>query len=156
MYEEDIDAILARAEVVDEHKGGPNDGTDALLSSFNVATFKNEEDDATFWNRLIPVNERKKARAAPERVRGWLGRCVCLSVSVGPGVCGPGPVMSVCLVEVSRAGAAASSTVGAASARVHPSVCLSVGASKPRRCPHARGGFTLAREDGDPGGAGGT
>lgn len=26
----------------------------ALLSAFNVATFKNDEDDTAFWNRLIP------------------------------------------------------------------------------------------------------
>lgn len=37
-------------------------GADAggeLLNAFNVATFKSEEDDAAFWNRLIPVAKRK-------------------------------------------------------------------------------------------------
>lgn len=116
MYEEDIDAILARAEVVDNTQSqvrarkerlgqqphpqarlsrgrgradscwaaltwqrAPGGGCLAaqwalrfpcllqaqeegpggeLLSSFNVATFKNEEDDAAFWSRLIPVAER--------------------------------------------------------------------------------------------------
>lgn len=31
-----------------------------LLSAFNVATFKNDEDDATFWSRLIPEEQRAK------------------------------------------------------------------------------------------------
>lgn len=35
-----------------------------LLSAFNVATFKNDEDDATFWSRLIPDDQRAKV---PER-----------------------------------------------------------------------------------------
>ena len=35
------------------------DGSE-LLSAFNVATFKQDEDDAAFWNRLIPVAERPK------------------------------------------------------------------------------------------------
>jgi hypothetical protein len=30
------------------------------LSAFNVATFKNDEDDATFWSRLIPEDMRAK------------------------------------------------------------------------------------------------
>ncbi|GAX85223.1 hypothetical protein CEUSTIGMA_g12643.t1 [Chlamydomonas eustigma] len=76
--EEDIDAILDRAEVVDNRpeyadqtaeggSGSAAGGADAaggppsdLLTSFNVATFKNEEDDATFWSRLIPVTARPK------------------------------------------------------------------------------------------------
>lgn len=33
---------------------------DELLSSFNVATFKSDEDDQAFWNRLIPVDQRAK------------------------------------------------------------------------------------------------
>ena len=44
-----------------------------LLSAFNVATFKNEEDDATFWNRLIsdeqraaaPTDKKKKGGSTP-------------------------------------------------------------------------------------------
>ncbi len=41
----------------------PTEG-DELLSSFNVATFKQDEDDAAFWNRLIPVTERPKSEPA--------------------------------------------------------------------------------------------
>ena len=40
-----------------------------LLNAFNVATFKNEEDDTAFWNRLIPATER----AAPEEEPQELG-----------------------------------------------------------------------------------
>ena len=40
-----------------------------LLNAFNVATFKNEEDDTAFWNRLIPAMER----AAPEEEPQELG-----------------------------------------------------------------------------------
>ena len=40
-----------------------------LLNAFNVATFKNEEDDTAFWNRLIPSTER----AAPEEEPQELG-----------------------------------------------------------------------------------
>ena len=50
-------------------------GADELLSAFNVATFKNAEDDKAFWNRLIPVSveapdeaEIKEVRTSPERV----------------------------------------------------------------------------------------
>lgn len=58
MREEDIDTILERAEVVDSRAlAGECAGGD-LLNSFNVATFKNEEDDVAFWNRLIPAAER--------------------------------------------------------------------------------------------------
>ena len=41
----------------------PTDGSE-LLNSFNVATFKADEDDAAFWNRLIPVTERPKDEPA--------------------------------------------------------------------------------------------
>ena len=56
MTDDDLDAILARAEEI-EHKseGG---GSGDLMSSFKVATFMQNEDDAAFWNRLIPENER--------------------------------------------------------------------------------------------------
>lgn len=66
LYEEDIDAILARAEVVDQRvEEEANDKKNDLLSAFNsVATFKNDEDDATFWNRLITDDQRSKV---PER-----------------------------------------------------------------------------------------
>lgn len=66
LYEEDIDAILARAEVVDQRvEEEANDKKNDLLSAFNsVATFKNDEDDATFWNRLITDDQRA---TVPER-----------------------------------------------------------------------------------------
>ena len=66
LYEEDIDAILARAEVVDQRvEEEANDKKNELLSAFNsVATFKNDEDDATFWNRLITDEQRA---TVPER-----------------------------------------------------------------------------------------
>ena len=59
MTDEDLDAILERAEVVEQKEdasGGPSD----LLSSFNVATFKADEDDAAFWSKLIPEDRRPK------------------------------------------------------------------------------------------------
>ncbi|KIY92937.1 chromodomain-helicase-DNA-binding protein 1 [Monoraphidium neglectum] len=59
MLEEDIDAILERAEVVEAREGEGEEGAAAdLLGSFNVATFNTAEDDATFWERLIPPEER--------------------------------------------------------------------------------------------------
>jgi hypothetical protein len=65
LYEEDIDAILARAEVVDQRaQEEAEDKKNELLSAFNVATFKNDEDDATFWNRLITDDQRSRV---PER-----------------------------------------------------------------------------------------
>ena len=60
MTDEDLDAILARAEVVEQREEDVPGGPDDLLSSFNVATFKNDEDDAVFWNRLIPEHLRPK------------------------------------------------------------------------------------------------
>jgi chromodomain-helicase-DNA-binding protein 1 len=56
--EEDIDDILARAEKVENNASGQPGGATDLLNQFNYATFKNEEDDATFWNLLIPKDER--------------------------------------------------------------------------------------------------
>ncbi len=58
LYEEGIDAILARAEVVQDTKAEMAERNDELLSSFNVASFKSDEDDQAFWNRLIPVDQR--------------------------------------------------------------------------------------------------
>ncbi|MEW5309897.1 MAG: hypothetical protein WDW38_001742 [Sanguina aurantia] len=70
MLEEDIDAILDRAEVVDTAaiaessrpgggaEGGAGGGPGDLLNSFNVASFRGVEDDTAFWNKLIPVLER--------------------------------------------------------------------------------------------------
>jgi len=57
--EEDIDDILARAEKVENNTAGSAaGGASDLLNQFSYATIKNEEDDATFWNRLIPKEER--------------------------------------------------------------------------------------------------
>ena len=44
--------------MVNETDGAHADASGDLLNAFNVATFKNEEDDAAFWNRLIPTKER--------------------------------------------------------------------------------------------------
>jgi chromodomain-helicase-DNA-binding protein 1 len=71
LYEEDIDAILARAEIVDQRaQEEAEDKKNELLSAFNVATFKNDEDDATFWSRLIPEEHRARV---PERKGGRKG-----------------------------------------------------------------------------------
>ena len=45
---------LSWLQVVQDTKGQVDQRNDELLSSFNVATFKSDEDDAAFWNRLIP------------------------------------------------------------------------------------------------------
>jgi chromodomain-helicase-DNA-binding protein 1 len=59
LYEESIDDILARAEKVETSTAAAAEGgANELLNQFNYATFKNEEDDATFWSRLIPVEKR--------------------------------------------------------------------------------------------------
>ena len=69
LYEEGIDAILARAEVVQDTKAEMAERNDELLSSFNVATFKSDEDDQAFWNRLIPVDQRPtKQPEVPENL----------------------------------------------------------------------------------------
>ncbi|EIE23598.1 hypothetical protein COCSUDRAFT_47361 [Coccomyxa subellipsoidea C-169] len=65
---EDIDSILARAEVVNETDATHADAGGELLNAFNVATFKNEEDDAVFWNRLIPTKERAPSEEEPEQL----------------------------------------------------------------------------------------
>ena len=43
---------------------------DELLSSFNVASFKSDEDDQAFWNRLIPVDQRAKDRSEAQEQLG--------------------------------------------------------------------------------------
>lgn len=68
--EEDIDAILARAEVVNTEDAVKNEAADGLLNAFNVATFKTSEDDAAFWNRLIPDAEKPKEGGEELGVRG--------------------------------------------------------------------------------------
>jgi hypothetical protein len=55
--------------------GDGEGGAGALLSSFNVATFKNEEDDAAFWSRLIPVAERPPEKDESECL-GMERQCV--------------------------------------------------------------------------------
>ncbi|PSC73016.1 CHROMATIN REMODELING 5 [Micractinium conductrix] len=61
VVEEDLDAILARAEVVeDTGEVQPAGRMGGLLGAFNVATFKTNDDDAAFWNRLIPEDQRPK------------------------------------------------------------------------------------------------
>lgn len=37
-----------------------------LLNAFNVATFKSEEDDAAFWNRLIPIEQQAEEEEPEE------------------------------------------------------------------------------------------
>lgn len=71
MTDEDLDAILARAEEIEHHAegGGAND----LLSSFKVATFKQDEDDAAFWDRLIPNHERPDERQQALAQQGLSG-----------------------------------------------------------------------------------
>ena len=39
-----------------------------LLNAFNVATFKNEEDDTAFWNRLIPSTDRAAKEEEPQEL----------------------------------------------------------------------------------------
>ena len=67
LVEEDIDAILARAEVIDTSRlGGAAAATGdsaacaALLNSFNVANFEDKvaEDDAEFWDRIVSKDDR--------------------------------------------------------------------------------------------------
>ena len=49
---------MACLQVVNETDATHADAGGELLNAFNVATFKSEEDDAAFWNRLIPTKER--------------------------------------------------------------------------------------------------
>ena len=61
---EDIDAILARAEIVDTSRLGPAAAPCAdLLDSFNVTSFeaRTAEDDAKFWDRIVPKDDRSRA-----------------------------------------------------------------------------------------------
>jgi hypothetical protein len=75
------EAPLNRAAALCREEGAAAD----LLGSFNVATFNTAEDDATFWERLIPPEERCASAAAagpPRRDRPpWAGSC---AVSFGP------------------------------------------------------------------------
>ena len=67
LVEEDIDAILARAEVIDTSRLGAASAATGdsaacaeLLNSFNVANFESKvaEDDAAFWDRIVSKDER--------------------------------------------------------------------------------------------------
>ena len=50
------------------------DKKNELLAAFNVvSTFKNEEDDATFWNRLISDEQRVAATKAEEKKKAKPG-----------------------------------------------------------------------------------
>ena len=44
--------------MVHESEAAGADAGGELLNAFNVATFKSEEDDVAFWNRLIPVAQQ--------------------------------------------------------------------------------------------------
>ena len=55
--------LLPVSQVVQDTKAEMAERNDELLSSFNVATFKSDEDDQAFWNRLIPVDQRAKDQA---------------------------------------------------------------------------------------------
>ena len=81
MTDEDLDAVLERAELVDSTAGGSVEGSLGgslepsadLLSSFNVATFKAMEvDDAEFWSRLIPESMRPQSESQ-NKLTGKLG-----------------------------------------------------------------------------------
>ena len=39
-----------------------------LLNAFNVATFKNDEDDTAFWNRLIPAGQLASEKEEPQEL----------------------------------------------------------------------------------------
>ena len=74
LVEEDIDAILARAEVIDTSRlggaaaaaTGDSAACAELLNSFNVANFEDKvaEDDAAFWDRIVSKDERPSEAAA--------------------------------------------------------------------------------------------
>ncbi|KAK7276699.1 hypothetical protein RIF29_17844 [Crotalaria pallida] len=51
----DIDEILERAEQVEEKEAEGEDGHE-LLSAFKVANFCNDEDDGSFWSRMIKAD----------------------------------------------------------------------------------------------------
>jgi hypothetical protein len=52
-------AVVLCVQVVDNRTTTDSGVANELLAQFNnVAYFKNEEDDATFWNRLISVDDR--------------------------------------------------------------------------------------------------
>ena len=59
--------LLLCMQVVGDTQAATDGGNSDLLNAFNVATFKgDDEDEANFWNRLIPTSDRVKEEAAPE------------------------------------------------------------------------------------------
>lgn len=62
--EVDLDAIMARAEKVDQtaaiEGGGMSKAGQELMSAFQVSNFANEEDDKTFWSRLLDAPKEEK------------------------------------------------------------------------------------------------
>ena len=73
--------------VDDKQAGSIEGGNNDLLNAFNVATFKGEDDDAAFWDRLIPAGTRTQPEdGTPElglrsaRLRG-LDEVTALTVS---------------------------------------------------------------------------
>ena len=76
------DQASPAAQVVDD-KGASAEGQSDLLNAFNVATFKGDDDEPAFWDRLIPAGERVKDEAEePEelglratRMRGFQEVC---------------------------------------------------------------------------------
>ncbi|OIW16296.1 hypothetical protein TanjilG_19012 [Lupinus angustifolius] len=59
----DIDEILERAEKVEEKEAEGEDGHE-LLSAFKVANFRNDEDDGSFWSRMIKADDVFQAEEA--------------------------------------------------------------------------------------------
>lgn len=87
MTDEDLDAILARAEVVETNEDAAPGGADDLLAQFNVATFKSEDNDAAFWDRLIPEHLRPDEK--PEQSNEPGIRAARLRAMEGPGNLAP-------------------------------------------------------------------
>lgn len=87
MTDEDLDAILARAEVVETNEDAAPGGADDLLAQFNVATFKSEDNDAAFWDRLIPEHLRADEKPVQNDEPGI--RAARLRAMEGPGNLAP-------------------------------------------------------------------
>jgi chromodomain-helicase-DNA-binding protein 1 len=87
MTDEDLDAILARAEVVETNEDAAPGGADDLLAQFNVATFKSEDNDAAFWDRLIPEHLRPDDKPVQNDEPGI--RAARLRAMEGPGNLAP-------------------------------------------------------------------
>jgi chromodomain-helicase-DNA-binding protein 1 len=88
MTDEDLDAILERAEVVETNEDAAPGGADDLLAQFNVATFKSDDNDAAFWDRLIPEHLRPDEKAAVQNDEPGI-RAARLRALEGPGNLAP-------------------------------------------------------------------